>query len=188
MIDNKVFCVHGGIPPPWMPGGGFISHLDTLSNDIKNPEDDEPLVWEYLWNDPWFNDFKNILPPNTKIDDEGFVSNFRRGTGHLFTAKALDKFLNRNRLTHVIRAHEVKQNGFQVQHQNRLLTVFSSSKYCNGTYFKKIVQNLYYYIIISGSNHVLMTENFFFPLGSNDSACVLIDNKKLRLLKLDTSS
>ena len=50
------------------------------------------------------------------------------------------------------------------------------------------IQNLYYYIIISGSNHVLMTVKIFFPLGSNDSACVLIDNKKLRLLKLDTSS
>ena len=33
-----------------------------------------------------------------------------------------------------------------------------------------------------------MTVKISFPLGSNDSACVLIDNKKLRLLKLDTSS
>ena len=154
VVDSKIFCVHGGIPPPWMAGGGHISYLDKVSNDIKNPEEDEPLVWEYLWNDPLSSDYKSSLPPDVKIDKHGFVRNFRRGTGHLFTSKALDDFLIRNRLTHVIRAHEVKQNGFQVQHRHKLLTVFSSSKYCNG---------------------------------SNDCACVQIDNKKIRLIRLDTS-
>ena len=143
-----------GIPPPWMPGGGHISHLDKVSNDVRNPEEDEPLVWEYLWNDPLPPDYKSTLPPEFKVDKHGFVENYRRGTGHLFSSKALDDFLARNRLTHVIRAHEVKQNGFQVQHRQKLLTVFSSSRYCEG---------------------------------SNDCACVLIDNKRLRLLRLDTS-
>ena len=44
----------------------------------------------------------------------GFVSNFRRGTGHMFSPDALDDFLSRNGLSHVIRAHEVKEAGFQV--------------------------------------------------------------------------
>ena len=44
----------------------------------------------------------------------GFVSNFRRGTGHMFSPSALDDFLTRNGLSHVIRAHEVKEAGFQV--------------------------------------------------------------------------
>ena len=44
----------------------------------------------------------------------GFVSNFRRGTGHMFSPGALDDFLARNALSHVIRAHEVKEAGFQV--------------------------------------------------------------------------
>ena len=42
----------------------------------------------------------------------------------------------------------------QVQLKQKLVTVFSSSKYCNG---------------------------------SNEAACVLIDNKKLRVIRLDTS-
>ena len=42
------------------------------------------------------------------------MSNFRRGTGHMFSPEALDDFLARNGLSHVIRAHEVKEAGFQV--------------------------------------------------------------------------
>ena len=48
-------------------------------------------------------------------DSGGFVSNFRRGTGHMFSPSALDNFLARNGLSHVIRAHEVKEAGFQVR-------------------------------------------------------------------------
>ena len=131
VVDGKILCVHGGIPPPWMPGGGMVDHLDKVSNDIADPEEDEPLVWEYLWNDPLAATYK--LPPDTTVDKTGFVHNFRRSTGHLFTDTALDEFLARNGLTHVIRAHEVKQAGFQVQHKKKLLTVFSSSRYCNGS-------------------------------------------------------
>ena len=97
--------------------GGYISHLEKISNSIREPEEEEPLVWEYLWNDPLSK--TTLLPPETKIDSSGFVPNFRRGTGHLLTEKALTDFLTRNGLSHVIRAHEVKEVGFHVQHQRR---------------------------------------------------------------------
>ena len=30
VIDGKIFCVHGGIPPPWF-GDGLIGALDKVS-------------------------------------------------------------------------------------------------------------------------------------------------------------
>ena len=75
VVDSKIFCVHGGIPPPWMAGGGYISHLDRVANSIRDPEENEPLVWEYLWNDPLQHNM--ALPPDVEIDRTGFVHNFR---------------------------------------------------------------------------------------------------------------
>ena len=75
VVDSKIFCVHGGIPPPWMAGGGYISHLDRVANSIRDPEENEPLVWEYLWNDPLQHNM--ALPPDVEVDRTGFVHNFR---------------------------------------------------------------------------------------------------------------
>ena len=45
---------------------------------------------------------------------EGFAINTKRGFGHIFNQDALRKFLTVNGFSHVVRAHEVQQAGFQV--------------------------------------------------------------------------
>ena len=49
--------------------------LDRVANSIRDPEENEPLVWEYLWNDPLQRNM--TLPPDTEVDRSGFVHNFR---------------------------------------------------------------------------------------------------------------
>lgn len=47
-------------------------------------------------------------------ENEGFAVNRRRGTAHVFDSGALNRFLAVNRMTYLIRAHEVQQAGVQV--------------------------------------------------------------------------
>lgn len=153
IVDDKIFCVHGGIPLP-SQGGGFVSSIDSIPSDLSEPETQSQLAWELMWGDPLRPEDVNPNVIDELKKNEGFVSNDRRGTAHLFSSDALDAFLSRNGLSHVIRAHEVQQSGFQVQQKGKLLTVFSSSHYCGG---------------------------------SNEAACILAHQNKLRTIRLDTT-
>ena len=50
-IDDKIFCVHGGIPSPDQ-SGGFIDAIKDIPVPLADPELDSPLAWEILWSDP----------------------------------------------------------------------------------------------------------------------------------------
>ncbi|XP_048752071.2 uncharacterized protein LOC125663764 [Ostrea edulis] len=149
-VDDKIFCVHGGIPCSDFD----IEHINKIPVPLKDPEIESPLAWEIMWSDPVSMDV--MTPENIKDlkDHNGFIYNTRRGTAYFFSCEALMSFLDKNGLSHVIRAHEVQENGFQVQQQGKLMTVFSSSHYCGG---------------------------------SNEAACVLADNFKLRMIRIDTT-
>ncbi|XP_025091130.1 uncharacterized protein LOC112562232 isoform X2 [Pomacea canaliculata] len=153
-VDDRVFCVHGGIPSPENEGGGYIEAINKIPVPLPDPEAESPVAWEILWSDPISLDLMTPEVMRDMREHHGFTFNTRRGTAHFFSCNALFSFLERNGLSHVIRAHEVQEVGFQVQQQGKLLTVFSSSRYCGG---------------------------------SNEAACVLADNYKLRMIRIDTT-
>lgn len=50
VIDNKIFCCHGGIPPPWLcPVAEAINSIPTI---LSEPDEQSSLAWELMWNDP----------------------------------------------------------------------------------------------------------------------------------------
>jgi len=63
---------------------------------------------------------------------QGFLPNTKRGTAYYFSEDAVNKFLAANGLSHIIRAHEVIPSGYQFHMGGKVITVFSSSKYCGG--------------------------------------------------------
>jgi hypothetical protein len=62
----------------------------------------------------------------------------KRGVGVAFGADVTKNFLQRNGLELVVRSHEVKEEGYEVEHAGCCITIFSAPNYwwvgeCQGT-------------------------------------------------------
>lgn len=60
----------------------------------------------------------------------GFKISNDRGGGIIFGKNVTDAFLAKNSLSLLVRSHEVQMRGFLVQHDNRVVTIFSAPNYC----------------------------------------------------------
>jgi serine/threonine-protein phosphatase PP1 catalytic subunit len=112
IIDDKVFCVHGGISPE-------LESLDQIRN-IERPQDvpEEGLVCDLLWADP-----------DPDIDE---WNENERGTSYVFGRTALQKFLAKFKFDLLCRAHQAVMAGFEFPYPDdkSVVTVFSAPNYC----------------------------------------------------------
>eukprot|EP00735_Rhodelphis_limneticus_P014386 TRINITY_DN8408_c0_g1::TRINITY_DN8408_c0_g1_i1::g.29170::m.29170 TRINITY_DN8408_c0_g1::TRINITY_DN8408_c0_g1_i1::g.29170 ORF type:complete len:664 (-),score=135.62,sp/P48726/PP2A1_PARTE/35.74/3e-45,Metallophos/PF00149.23/6.4e-30,WD40_alt/PF14077.1/0.15,WD40_alt/PF14077.1/5.1e+03,DUF605/PF04652.11/6,Pol_alpha_B_N/PF08418.5/6.2e+03,Pol_alpha_B_N/PF08418.5/0.99,MAP65_ASE1/PF03999.7/10 TRINITY_DN8408_c0_g1_i1:341-2332(-) len=125
IVDGKLFCVHGGIPA--FPTGATpcdrLKMMTTLPACIPDLSTHQ-LAEDVLWSDP----ADSTEEPS--LDQYGFGFNTHRGGGKFFGNQALDTFLREYGFSHLIRAHEVSKVGIQVTKHARVITIFSSSRYC----------------------------------------------------------
>ncbi len=63
----------------------------------------------------------------------GFRHNHARGGGTVFGPDVSAHFLDKNNLDMMVRSHEVRMQGFDVMHDNRVITIFSAPNYCGQT-------------------------------------------------------
>jgi len=111
VINDKVIVVHGGL---FGKDGVTLNDIKSV-NRVRQPPD-EGIFCELLWSDP--SPF-NGRQPN------------KRGVGIAFGPDVTHKFLNDNKLELIIRSHEVKEEGYLVEADGRLITVFSAPNYCD---------------------------------------------------------
>ncbi|KAK2183872.1 hypothetical protein NP493_293g02024 [Ridgeia piscesae] len=110
-INNKILVMHGGL---------FSDDTVTLDDIRKVERNKQPpetgIMCELLWSDP---------------QPQCGRSPSKRGVGIQFGPDITKRFLQRNRLDYVIRSHEVKQDGYEVAHDGKCITVFSAPNYCD---------------------------------------------------------
>ena len=109
-IDGVMLCVHGGIGPS-------IFSIKQIMQ-LQRPIDDfgNETLDSLLWSDP-----------SEEVNQ--FVAS-TRGTGYFFGEDIIMNFFELNNLELMVRGHEMVQNGVDVIHGGRVVTVFSASYYC----------------------------------------------------------
>ncbi|KAF8822607.1 serine/threonine protein phosphatase, partial [Cardiosporidium cionae] len=111
LINEKIFVVHGGL---FSQDGVTLADIESINRNCE-PADDG-LMTELLWSDPQ--------------STYGRAPSFR-GVACRFGPNVTESFLQENNLSLVIRSHEVKDQGYEVEHDKKLITVFSAPNYCD---------------------------------------------------------
>eukprot|EP00940_MAST-03C_sp_MAST-3C-sp2_P000025 g25.t1 len=108
-IEGSIFCPHGGLSPS-------LSKLDEISKLNRRVEiPHEGPICDLMWSDP---------------DDRSGWGISPRGAGYTFGMDISQQFNHENNLRYIIRAHQLVMDGFQWQHNDAVLTLFSAPNYC----------------------------------------------------------
>jgi serine/threonine-protein phosphatase 5 len=111
VIGQKLFVTHGGLP---VTPGVTLDDIRRIKRGMEPPE--SGLMSDLLWSDP--QPFPGKSPS-------------KRGVGFSFGPDITAAFLEQNHLTLLIRSHEVKEEGYLVEHGGKTITVFSAPNYCD---------------------------------------------------------
>jgi diadenosine tetraphosphatase ApaH/serine/threonine PP2A family protein phosphatase len=117
VINNKILCVHGGIPEDME----ILKKLKGFkTKEIRQIWDNiSEQLMQITWNDP-------------KENIEGFTDSFRGPGIKFFGQKVFEGFMKANNLKYLIRSHEMFPEGYKWFFVNRLLSIFSSENYRGG--------------------------------------------------------
>jgi len=139
VVDQDIFCVHGGIPRPIAMGnpnyrGPTTTRIQDILNVPKVAGINPPYVHENdtyqqvasdcIWSDPASEDQElRSVDPQT-----GYGESLRGGGAICFGSKAVTQFLQEQGFSYIMRAHEAHAEGVAVSKGARVFTVFSTSK------------------------------------------------------------
>jgi len=110
-INNKILVMHGGL---FSKDDVKIEDIKAIDRNRQPPE--SGIMCDLLWSDP--------QPQNGR-------SPSKRGVGTMFGPDITTKFCEDNGLDYIIRSHEVKDEGYEIAHDGKCITVFSAPNYCD---------------------------------------------------------
>lgn len=120
ILNKQVLIVHGGLSDRNMS----IQKVNN-ENRFQQPSEDS-VINDILWSDP--------------MDSPGIAPS-PRGVTHQFGPDVTQNVLQLNSLSHLIRSHQVQENGYLLQHNRKCITVFSAPNYIGSMYNKGAICN-----------------------------------------------
>ncbi|OJD29196.1 serine threonine protein phosphatase ppt1 [Diplodia corticola] len=115
LIGKKFFVLHGGL---FSNDAISLDDVRKLNRHNQRQPGQSGLMMEMLWTDP--------QPAPGRGPS-------KRGVGLQFGPDVTKRFCEKNGLEAIIRSHEVRMEGYEVEHDGRCITVFSAPKYCDST-------------------------------------------------------
>ena len=109
MVANQIFCLHGGLSPSI----DTLDHARALDRIQEVPH--EGPMCDLVWSDP---------------DDRCGWGISPRGAGYTFGQDITEQFCHMNSLSFISRAHQLVMEGYQWQHNQAVVTIFSAPNYC----------------------------------------------------------
>lgn len=109
LVNNNFFLVHGGI-------SSGIHKLESINRYDRTTEEPKEELSELYWNDP---------EPGVP----GFEFNRDRGSHKRFGRRALERFLENNGLSALIRSHQYVAEGYKYMWDKKLFTIFTTQEY-----------------------------------------------------------
>merc|ERR1712232_474476 len=127
VIDDDVLCLHGGISNKMQ-----MKDVEKLErHKFKSVSDGVPagesnnnfeLVSDILWSDP-------IDKSDDGVPFKGCEENDTRGAGKFWGTDVSKAWLKYHQYSLMIRSHECVDEGYEIKHHGRVLTLFSASNY-----------------------------------------------------------
>jgi serine/threonine-protein phosphatase 5 len=115
LIGSKYLVLHGGL---FSDDQVTLDDIRKLNRHNQRQPGQQGLMMEMLWTDP---------------QTEPGRGPSKRGVGLQFGPDVTKRFCEKNGLEAIIRSHEVRMDGYEVEHDGRCITVFSAPKYCDTT-------------------------------------------------------
>lgn len=173
IIDNELFCVHGGLSPNIQT----IDQIKIIDRFREIPHDG--AMADLVWSDPEesnnINDRENC---NSLIEDTDNTLHFQispRGAGYIFGKSVVEKFLQLNSMTRIYRAHQLCNEGYQIYFNGLVTTVWSAPNYCYRCGNKASILELYskddYYFNIFEEAPENVDYNYAIKEESNSNQC-----------------
>ena len=111
LMNGGYLVMHGGLPKD---SESTLDDFRSIDRFKQPPR--EGLFMDLLWSDP---QIANGFGPS------------QRGLGYSFGPDITAQYLERNNLKKVFRSHEVRMDGMDLEHNKKLITVFSAPNYCD---------------------------------------------------------